>query len=107
MPLARIDLKRGKSAAYRRAVRDGVYAALRETFDVPENDRFMLVTEYGDEDFIGMTGQQFAAGARFEMDHLRVGQVAPDFEVTDQEGTRFKLSDYRGRVVVLDFWGFV
>ena len=51
MPLARIDLKRGKSAAYRRAVRDGVYAALRETFGVPENDRFMLVTEYGDEDF--------------------------------------------------------
>jgi hypothetical protein len=63
--------------------------------------------EYGDEDFIGMTGKQFAAGARFEIDHLRVGQVAPDFEVTDQEGTRFQLSDYRGRVVVLDFWGFV
>jgi hypothetical protein len=63
--------------------------------------------EFGDQDFIGMSGKQFAAGARFEIDHLRVGQVAPDFEVTDQEGTRFQLSDYRGRVVVLDFWGFV
>lgn len=63
--------------------------------------------EFGDQDFIGMSGKQFAAGARFEIDHLRVGQVAPDFEVTDQEGTRFRLSDYRGRVVVLDFWGFV
>ena len=52
MPLTRIDLKRGKSAAYRKAVLDGVYEALRETFDVPEDDRFMLVTEHGDEDFV-------------------------------------------------------
>jgi phenylpyruvate tautomerase PptA (4-oxalocrotonate tautomerase family) len=51
MPLARIDLKRGKSAAYRKAVMDGLYGALRETFDVPEDDRFMLVTEHGDESF--------------------------------------------------------
>jgi hypothetical protein len=63
--------------------------------------------EYTTADFIGMTGAQFAAGARHEMNHLRVGQVAPDFEVTDQEGAEFRLSDYRGRVVVLDFWGFV
>jgi hypothetical protein len=63
--------------------------------------------EYTTADFIGMTGAQFAAGARHEMNHLRVGQVAPDFEVTDQEGAKFRLSDYRGRVVVLDFWGFV
>jgi len=51
MPLARIDSKRGKTAAYRKVILDGVYEALRETFDVPENDRFMLVTEHGDEDF--------------------------------------------------------
>jgi 4-oxalocrotonate tautomerase len=49
MPLARIDLRRGKSAAYRTALRDGIYEALRETFDVPENDRFMLVTEHDAE----------------------------------------------------------
>src|SRR5262245_37215633 len=29
MPLARIDLKRGKPAAYRKAIRDGVYEPLR------------------------------------------------------------------------------
>src|SRR5262245_24869847 len=34
MPLARIDLRRGKPAAYRTALRDGIYEALRETFDV-------------------------------------------------------------------------
>ncbi len=54
-----------------------------------------------------MSGREFAAGARFEMGRLRVGMVAPDFEATDQHGERFKLSDYRGRVVLLDFWGFV
>jgi len=52
MPLTRIDLKRGKSTPYRRAILDGVYEALRETFDVPEDDRFMVVTEHGDEDFV-------------------------------------------------------
>jgi len=46
MPLTRIDLRRGKSAEYRRAIMDQVYAALRETFDVPDEDRFMLLTEH-------------------------------------------------------------
>jgi peroxiredoxin len=30
----------------------------------------------------------------------------PDFETEDVEGQPFKLSDYAGKVVVLDFWGF-
>jgi phenylpyruvate tautomerase PptA (4-oxalocrotonate tautomerase family) len=52
MPLVRIDLRRGKPAAYRKAIGDGVYEALREAFEVPADDRFMLVTEHGDEDFV-------------------------------------------------------
>lgn len=51
MPLTRISLRRGKSAAYRRAVMDQVYDALRETFDVPEDDRFMIVTEHDEDSF--------------------------------------------------------
>ncbi|MGH6982866.1 MAG: tautomerase family protein [Stellaceae bacterium] len=46
MPLTRIDLRRGKSAEYRRAIMDQVYAAMRETFEVPDEDRFMLLTEH-------------------------------------------------------------
>jgi 4-oxalocrotonate tautomerase len=46
MPLVRIDLRRGKSPAYRKAICDGIYRALRETFNVPENDRFMIVNEH-------------------------------------------------------------
>jgi hypothetical protein len=33
------------------------------------------------------------------------GNVAPDIEGTDLDGVAFKLSDYRGKVVFLDFWG--
>ena len=52
MPLVRINLRRGKSAAYKKAISDGVYQALREIFTVPENDRFMVVTDRSDEDLI-------------------------------------------------------
>jgi hypothetical protein len=34
-----------------------------------------------------------------------IGQVAPEIEGEDIDGTKFKLSDYRGKVVVIDFWG--
>ena len=52
MPLVRIDLRRGKSAGYRKAICDGVYRAMRETFAVPEEDRFMIVSEHDKGDFI-------------------------------------------------------
>lgn len=40
----------------------------------------------------------------FSLRHLAIGKVVPDFEGPDQDGKTFKLSDYRGKVVVLDFW---
>ncbi|MGH7013761.1 MAG: tautomerase family protein [Stellaceae bacterium] len=52
MPPTRIALRRGKSAKYRRAIMDQVYAAMRETFDVPDEDRFMILTEH-DSDNVG------------------------------------------------------
>jgi 4-oxalocrotonate tautomerase len=52
MPLVRIDLRRGKTAEYKRAISDGVYRALREIFTVPENDRFMVVADHDDAHFI-------------------------------------------------------
>jgi cytochrome oxidase Cu insertion factor (SCO1/SenC/PrrC family) len=33
-----------------------------------------------------------------------VNQSAPDVTGVDQDGKAFKLSDYRGKVVMLDFW---
>lgn len=34
------------------------------------------------------------------------GALAPDFTATDVAGKAFRLADCRGRIVVLDFWGF-
>ncbi len=36
---------------------------------------------------------------------VAVGKVAPDIAGPDIDGEEFKLSDYRGKVVMLDFWG--
>jgi len=52
MPLVRIDLRRGKSADYKRAIGDGAYRALRETFNVPEDDRFVVFNEHDADSFI-------------------------------------------------------
>jgi len=46
-----------------------------------------------------------ARGQLFEIRNLAIGKVAPDIEGEDMEGQNFKLSDYRGKVVVIDFWG--
>jgi len=51
----------------------------------------------------GTIGER-AASELFGLRHLRVGKVAPEIEGEDQDGQRFKLSDYRGKVVLLDFW---
>lgn len=46
-----------------------------------------------------------AEGELTEATKLQVGMVAPDIEGADLDGVEFKLSEYRGKVVVLDFWG--
>jgi len=40
----------------------------------------------------------------FEIRQLAVGKEAEDIEGVDQDGRQFKLSDYRGKVVLLYFW---
>jgi len=45
-------------------------------------------------------------GELFVLTNLRVGLVAPDLVGTDVDGERLALSDYRGKVTVLEFWGF-
>ncbi len=51
MPLTRISLRAGKPEAYRQAIFDGLYRAMRETFNVPEDDQFMTITEHDAANF--------------------------------------------------------
>jgi 4-oxalocrotonate tautomerase len=51
MPLVRVSLRRGKPATYRKAILDGIYRAMRSAFDVPEEDRFMVMSEHDEADF--------------------------------------------------------
>lgn len=66
-----------------------------------------LAKTFGDLNMpAGKSYARVASAFVFELDHLGVGSPAPDFEALDETGARFKLSDYRGKVVMLDFWGF-
>jgi hypothetical protein len=61
--------------------------------------------EFGDVKLAG--GSTVGDKAQLELDdilHLAVGKIPPDIEGQDQDGNKFKLSDYRGKVVLLDFW---
>jgi len=54
------------------------------------------------------SGRSLAEIARSDLQELRelsVGRVAPEITGTDADGGGFKLSDYRGKVVVLTFSG--
>ncbi len=47
-----------------------------------------------------------AEGTLFRIEKLQPGMPVPDFEASDENGVKFKLSDYKGKVVLIDFWGF-
>lgn len=65
------------------------------------------VAEFGDVKIEGDPRElrKTAAGELFARRHLSIGTVAPEIEGFDHEGKPFKLSDYRGKVVVLTFSG--
>lgn len=48
---------------------------------------------------------QLAKNSLFAIRNLGIGKTAPEIEGEDIDGKKFKLSDYRGKVVVIDFWG--
>ncbi|MFL9930026.1 tautomerase family protein [Paraburkholderia sp. RL18-103-BIB-C] len=46
MPLTRIALRAGKPTEYRKALTDSIQRSLVDTFNVPKDDQFVLITEH-------------------------------------------------------------
>ncbi len=76
--------------------------------DLDEELQTMLTNvakNFADIEFGGKTLGELAEEELFVFKYLSVGKVAPDIEGKDLDDEPFKLSDYRGKVVMLDFWG--
>jgi hypothetical protein len=64
-----------------------------------------VIGEYGDVRYVRETLAESAGPELFELRDLAIGKTVPEIEGEDLDGVSFKLSDYRGKVVMLDFWG--
>jgi hypothetical protein len=62
-------------------------------------------TEFGDVNHFRGTIGKAAKAELNELHNLAVGKTVPEIGGEDIDGKSFKLSDYRGKVVVVDFWG--
>lgn len=65
-----------------------------------------VVEDFADVSFENRTLGEAAVGDLYELRHLMVGRPAPELKGTDVDGGELSLGDYRGKVVLVLFWGF-
>ena len=70
MPISHVSLRAGKPEAYRQAILDGLYQALRETLNVPDDDQFMTITEHDAANF--RTGDAFGVKRSDDVVYIRI-----------------------------------
>jgi peroxiredoxin len=63
------------------------------------------ISEFGDVEYGRRTLAGLSEGTLFAALHLKIGEVAPEIDGEDADGKRLRLSDYKGKVVVLTFSG--
>ncbi len=51
MPVVRVDIRKGRTLAAKKALLDAIHAALVEAFKIPDTDRTQRIFEYAAEDF--------------------------------------------------------
>lgn len=77
----------------------------KESFAKAETAFEMLSDKFGEVPLVQQAGlKKQADGFLFQMKNLTVGKKAPEVELENLEGKKEKLSDYQGKVVVLDIW---
>jgi hypothetical protein len=102
LALARLTSRKGKTLEYRKT------GDPKPVLDEAERLFDAVVSKYADCPHLargkGTLGET-AKNELFELRFLAVGKTSPQISGEDLDGRKFKLSDYRGNVVVLDFWG--
>ncbi len=70
MPLLHISLRAGKPEAYRQAIFDGLYRAMREALNVPDDDQFMTITEHDAANF--RTGNAYGVERSADVVYIQI-----------------------------------
>ncbi len=60
--------------------------------------------EFGDVEWSGARMADMARPHHFQLSKLAISKAAPEIEADDLDGVPFRLTQYRGKVVVLTFW---
>ena len=106
MPLARIDLARGKPAEYRRAIGDVVYAAIIDVLGAPKDDRFIVITEHEggqldvSPEYLGIEHSSDVVLIEIALNEGRSVPVKQDFYRTVADGLHDRIGLRREDVII-------
>ncbi len=105
--LEKSPLREAKGQACFGLMMQSKYAARANPAKEADVKRFAerVVKDFADlKHYRGSLGEA-AKRELYEIEKLGIGKTAPEIAGEDIAGTKFKLTDYRGKVVVIDFWG--
>ena len=86
MPIINVSLRAGKPEAYRQAILDGLYRAIREALHVPEDDQFMTITEHEAANF--RTGTAYGVARSDDVVYIQI--TVFDTRTAEQKKALFK-----------------
>ncbi len=81
----------------------GAFVA-RTTFGYSEYDELVSVLDLLDASLAGNKYYDILADRKASLESVSIGKVAPDITLNDPEGNPVKISDFRGKYILLDFW---
>jgi 4-oxalocrotonate tautomerase len=87
MPLVRIDLARGKPVGYRRQLGDLVYRAMTEVINVPQDDKFQIITEHAPGELNVTPGY---LGIRYSRDVVLIQVTLSHGRTTEQKAAFYQ-----------------
>lgn len=106
MPLARIDVPKGKTSEYRSAVGDTVYEAMIAVLNVPQDDRFQVISEHSradlviDPDYLGIHRSPDAIVIQVTLNEGRTVELKRAFYRAVADGLHQRLGLRREDVVI-------